>query len=121
MLVKYKEDNDENTEDKGHREAGTLGKNRPNANQQAAVHDISERSGGEAYEKNRQSRRRLHQRDQEGRRGEPRHEPHAPHILEPRPDICWRGGEPDRTESSDLQRRLFGWNHLLVGCHSGPP
>ena len=42
MLVKSKEDNDENTEDKGHREAGTLGKNRPNANQQAAVHDIGE-------------------------------------------------------------------------------
>ncbi len=55
--------------------------------QAAAVHDIGERPGGEAHEKNGQRRRRLHQRDQEGRGGETRHEPHATHILEPRPDI----------------------------------
>jgi hypothetical protein len=89
--------------------------------QSTAVHHIGERTRGEAHKKNGQRRCRLHQRDQEGRRSEPRHEPHAPYILEPRPDICRQGREPDRAESSDVQWRPFGWNYLLIGCHTGPP
>ena len=76
--------------------------------QVAAVHDIGERPGREAHEKNGQGRRRLHECDQERRRSKPRHEPHAPHILKPRPDIGRQGGEPDRAENSDLKRRPLG-------------
>jgi len=75
--------------------------------QQAAVHDIGERPCGKAHKKNGQRCRRLHQRDQEGRRGEPRHEPHAHHILEPGPDISRQGREPDSPENSNVQRCPF--------------
>ncbi len=77
----------------------------PKDQQLAPVEDVGGRAGQQPQQQHRQRSRRLHQRDQQRRRGQNRHQPRSRRILHPRPNRRDGRRDPTVAKQRNPQRR----------------